>query len=397
MNKKFNWNKFFNLLLLFISMGMLVYFCVVDNNLLTLLGSLPTLNFFWLFLAAAAVPCSWLIDASILHILTCSAYQEPYSLKNAFKVTMVGQYFSAITPFAAAGQPMQFVALSRQGVSGGVALSILVRKFLIYQTTLAAYSFLVILFKLSFFREHIPAFVALALVGFLCQAGIVIMLLFFSTNRKLTTKIINGIFWLLSKVHIVRNPEKSSEKVQSQLSFYLDSNKSMNHNLRMNLKLYSLTFLQLTALFLVPFLLFKAFHHTGFPVIDMISGQAFVTMIASYTPLPGAAGTTEGGFLLLFHLFFSGEVIKQAMLLWRFITYYSGIIVGSFFAGLEKKKEKMEPAFSGIPAQKEDFRENAELSAAFAGEEVFPESEFFLESDFPPENSEAPKKSPENP
>ena len=54
-------------------------------------------------------------------------------------------------------------------------------------------------------------------------------------------------------MHIVKNPEESSEKVKTQLSFYLDNNKSMNHNARMNLKLYSLTFLQLTTMFIVPF------------------------------------------------------------------------------------------------------------------------------------------------
>ena len=49
-------------------------------------------------------------------------------------------------------------------------------------------------------------------------------------------------------------------------------------------------------------------------------------------------------------MFFSNDVIKQAMLLWRFITYYSGIIVGSFFAGLEKKKDKMQPSLAAADA-----------------------------------------------
>lgn len=39
----------------------------------------------------------------------------------------------------------------------------------------------------------------------------------------------------------------------------------------------------------------------------------------------------------LFNLFFQGETVKQAMLLWRFITYYSTIVVGMFFARLGKK------------------------------------------------------------
>ncbi len=111
----------------------------------------------------------------------------------------------------------------------------------------------------------------------------------------------------------------------------------MNHNWKLSLQLYGLTFLELTVLFSVPFFLYKAYHNPGAPYFDMVSAQAFVTMIAAYTPLPGAAGTSEGSFLVLFNLFFQGETVKQAMLLWRFITYYSTIVVGMFFARLGKK------------------------------------------------------------
>ena len=40
MKKKFDFKKFFNIGLLLLSVGMLVYFCTMDNNLLTLFGSL---------------------------------------------------------------------------------------------------------------------------------------------------------------------------------------------------------------------------------------------------------------------------------------------------------------------------------------------------------------------
>lgn len=340
--KKTDFKKVFNIALLLLSVGMLVYFCVKDNNLLTLLQSLPTLQPVWLLTACLSIVACWMLDSLLIYTITRSVYPGNYTYKGAFKITMVGQYFNAITPFAVAGQPMQLVSMSRQGVSTGIALSVLVRKFLIYQTTLTVYSLLVILFKFRFFDEQIHGFMPLALVGFVSQAAVVVLLLLFSTNRLLTTKIINGVFWLLSKLHIVRNPEETSKKVETQLQFYLDNNKSMNHNARMNLKLYAITFGQLTALFAVPFFLYKAFHKTGFPVIDMISAQSFVTMISSYTPLPGAAGTTEGSFLVLFQLFFEDGTTQQAMLLWRFITYYSSIIIGSAFAGLDKKAEKLE-------------------------------------------------------
>lgn len=352
MEKKFDFKKFFNIGLLLLSAGMLVYFCLVDNNLVTLLNSIPHLQPVWLAASMLSILCCWFFDSTLIYTITKEAYPGEYSIKNAFKVTMVGQYFNAITPFAVAGHPMQLVTMSRQGISTGIALSVLIRKFLIYQTTLTVYSLTVIIFKFGFFDSRIPGFMPLALVGFVSQAAVVVLLFLFSTNRALTTKLIRGVFWLLSKLHIVKNPEETSRKVEQQMQFYLDNNRSMNHNPRMAAKLYGLTFLQLTSLFAVPFFIYKAFHNPGLPVADMVSAQAFVTMISSFTPLPGASGTSEGSFLVLFKLFFDEGAIKQAMLLWRFITYYSSIIVGSAFAGLEKKADKLQVKMEQEAAQK---------------------------------------------
>ena len=335
--------KIFQIALFLLSIGMLVYFCISDNNLVTLLQSLPSLNFFWLFCAVACVGLTWAMDSLVIHALVSQAYDAKYRKKDAFKVTMVGQYFNSVTPYAVGGQPMQLLALTRQGVTSGIAISALVCKFLVYQTSITLYSLLVIVVKYQFFSSQIQAFMALAFIGFLCQAGIVVFVFFFTHNRIVTTKIIDGLLWLLSKLHIVKKPEETGKKVKDQLEFYIQNNKAMQGNRRMSIRIYGYTLIQLTALFSVPFFIYKAFHNPGFPVFDMISAQSFVTMISTYTPLPGAAGAAEGSFLMLFQMFFQPEVIKQAMLLWRLLAYYSCIIVGAFFAGIGNKNAKMAP------------------------------------------------------
>ena len=165
--------KIFQIALFLLSIGMLVYFCISDNNLVTLLQSLPSLNFFWLFCAVACVGLTWAMDSLVIHALVSQAYDAKYRKKDAFKVTMVGQYFNSVTPYAVGGQPMQLLALTRQGVTSGIAISALVRKFLVYQTSITLYSLLVIVVKYQFFSSQIQAFMALAFIGFLCQAGIV--------------------------------------------------------------------------------------------------------------------------------------------------------------------------------------------------------------------------------
>ena len=264
-NHALDWKKVFNISLLCLSFGMIIYFCVKDNNLAILIQSFSSLNFFWLIPAVLLIAGVWALEALLYHLIVNSVYPGQYSWKEAFRVTMVGQYFSAVTPFGVAGQPMQLVALSRQGVSSGVAVSVVVRKFLIYQTTLSLYSLGVILLKSSFFESQIHGFLPLALVGFLAQAASVLLLFLFSVSRTFTTKLIQFFFWLLSKLRLVKRPEEKSKRVHAQLESYLNNNKSMNHNWKLSLQLYGLTFLELTVLFSVPFFLYKAYHNPGAP------------------------------------------------------------------------------------------------------------------------------------
>lgn len=330
--------KIFQAVLFALTLGMLVYFCVSGNNLAVLIQSLPKINLFWILCAAASVVLNWIMDSMVIHTLIFHSSGGSYGFGRAFRVTMVGQYFNSVTPYALAGQPMQLMALLGQGVPSGIAVSTLVRKFLTYQTSITVYSLLVILVKYPFFRSKIQGFMALAFVGFLYQAAIVVALILFSYSPGFITRIIRAVIWLLTRARLVKKPEETSQKVRSQLEFFLENNRAIRGNRLLEVKLYGFTLIQLTALFLVPFFIYKAFHNPGAPVFDMIAAQSFVTMISGYTPLPGAAGAAEGSFLVIFQIFFAPGVIQQAMLLWRLLAYYSCIVVGAFFAVPERRR-----------------------------------------------------------
>jgi len=66
----------------------------------------------------------------------------------------------------------------------------------------------------------------------------------------------------------------------------------------------------------------------------MISAQVFLTMFMSCIPIPGAEGGAEAGFYLIFGIFFKASSIVPAIFIWRLITYYLTIAVGSIFTVL---------------------------------------------------------------
>ena len=64
---------------------------------------------------------------------------------------------------------------------------------------------------------------------------------------------------------------------------------------------------------------------------------------ASYTPLPGASGAQEGGFLLYYRGIFIGGTITVALLVWRFFTYYLFLLTGAADALIGTLRRKRRP------------------------------------------------------
>jgi len=91
---------------------------------------------------------------------------------------------------------------------------------------------------------------------------------------------------------------------------------------------YVISVLNLSFLFVIPYLIYLSFGYSTYGIIDVFTMEAMLFLAVSFVPLPGAAGASEGGFLLFFSPFF-GAATAVAMLIWRFLTYYMMLILGS--------------------------------------------------------------------
>lgn len=328
------------LILFLISIGILIYFCVYNNNLLTLFNVIPTLDFKWLGISILAVVMYWFIDSRVIYYLTLDTCSKKYSILEAFSIAMIGQYFNSITPYNIGGQPMQIISMTKQGIDAGLACSVFIRKFLIYQISLTLCSIVVVITKFNSFKQQIPGFMNITLIGFLSQAIIVTILILISVSKTVTDRIIDLMKFILPKLKFIKNPDEIIKSTKQQLDSYIENNKAMNKKIKLTLSMYILTLSELIILFSVPLFIYKAFNNDGFPVFDILSAQIFVTTISSCMPLPGGTGLSENSFFVLFSLFFSREILSSAMLIWRFITYYLNIIVGAIFAFIFNKNNK---------------------------------------------------------
>lgn len=345
--KKLSGKALFNIISLTVPVGLVIYFFMSENGLMDLFDKATTFNWIWIMTAVLCQFGNIGIDAYVLFKYT-NNYDKNYTLTKAIKATAIGQFYSVITPGAVGGQPMQIYCMRKQNVDMGIVTSSLMQKFLVYQTTITVYSLVALLCNLSLFQGNFSGIMlTLAIFGFVSHAVVIVVLYTFSFNRRWTESVIGGIFKFLSRIKIIKNPEEKSQNISNQLDFFHKSNINLYKNRKMLMTTCLLTIAQLTLIFYIPYAIYRAFNFFSANPFDMITGQAFVTMVSSFMPLPGGSGAAEGSFYIFFSMFFTEDTIKSAILIWRIIAYFLNIIVFAPFSRIGNKDETKK-AFENI-------------------------------------------------
>lgn len=336
------WGLVFNIFIVGLTIFLIVFFIFSKDGFIDLLNSGVKINVLWLLFAVFMHLSNIAIDATIIYLFVKESTPD-FSLKDAIVVSMVGQFYCAITPSASGGQPMQILSMTRMGVSGANGTAALIQKFLVWQFTLTAYSVFAMVAKFSMFVGSLDyAMWVLTAIGFTGQILTIVVLLLASFNKSFTSKLIGGIFRFLGKIHLMKNVDQRIVNLNKTLNSFHECNKTLNKNKALVVKVYVLTFIQLTILFLVPFCIAMSFgvgeKNGNVNMLDMLCAQSYVSMVSGLVPLPGGSGAAEYCFSQFFGSFFDAQMIKSAILIWRTITYYGTIMVSLPFAAVRKKK-----------------------------------------------------------
>ena len=316
-----------NIILLLIPIGFIIYFLTSENGMINLIESAATFSWQWIIFGVICHLSNIAADAFALYTLTKN-YSKNYTYRQSLKCTAIGQFFSVVTPAAAGSQPMQLYCLKRQNVDTGVASSIIIQKFLVYQSTITLYSLVAVICNFDIFNNgNSELMITLAALGFFSHAFVISLMYFLSFNQKVTSKLMKAIYTFLSKIKIIKNPEEKLKDLEVKLKNFYDANVYLYKNKKSLFKVAGATVVQLTLSFVVSYTIYRAFNFNSVNAFDMITGQAFITMVSSFMPLPAGAGAAEGSFYVFFEAFFTPNTIKSAILIWRIISYLLTIVV----------------------------------------------------------------------
>ena len=149
----------------------------------------------------------WTFEVFIIHELTRLLYPKQ-KFRSSIKAAMVGQFYASITPLQTGAQPAIYYVLEKEGIDSASASSILVMKFIIHQTTMTIYSFIIIILKFNYFKSMISGIFYLCLIGFIFNFGIILTAVMFSINREFTKALLLGGFKFLNKMKLIKNWQK---------------------------------------------------------------------------------------------------------------------------------------------------------------------------------------------
>ena len=255
--------------------------------------------------------CSKLILGRLGHAM-------PY--RKCLGYSFAGFYVSSITPSSTGGQPAQIFYMSKDGIPAAHGSLNMMVVAVCYQAVTFLYA------ALSFFLlPQVRAALGggLGLLMILLTAGMLSMMFLPNAARRLT----GGLVTLGVRIGLVKHEDKVRAGLERQMKAYREGADCLRANLSLVPVLLGLTFLQLTALYAVPFAVYLGFGLSGASLFQMVGTQALVSLAVGSLPLPGAVGAAEGVALHAFTLFFGAGLVTPAVMVARGISFYSFLLI----------------------------------------------------------------------
>ena len=327
-----------NYLILLSIILIVLYFSLKDNFSLVV-KEIISLNKLYVFLALIFMAIYGLLRSLSLHTII-KDFKKDFKFKDTIKNMLITQFFNGTTPFASGGQPVQIYHLKTQGVNLPTSTSIVIQNFVIYQLILLIYGTLAI--TLNFFFDFFPKNPILKnfiVLGFIVNSAVMVLLFLISYAKKQNKFVAGKIVSVLHKLKLVKYKIKTTNKLKQTVDKFYNSAKKIRKNKKTFIKCFMYNFLAFPFLYSIPLiLLYSTGDFSSLNFITSLVACSYVMIIGSFVPIPGGTGGLEFAFVQFYGNYISGHILSTVMIMWRFITYYLGMILGTIALGVNKRR-----------------------------------------------------------
>lgn len=333
-NRKF---KFvINFIIILVVLGIVLYFSLKDNYE-EILGAILHMNH-WYIVLAIVVLCLYRVLASVGHYMVIRTNQEKVSLLRCIQINFIILFFHGVTPFAGGGQPMEVYYLHQEGIPITKATNITLQNFIVYQISLVSVGVFALIYN-HFFNlfpsNHLIK--KLVVLGFTINFLVLVVTFLLSFGKKLQAFISKKGIHFLAKTKLIKEEKSMQKKFEEYLSSFHKNALELRNNKSRVIGMILINILGLCIMYSMPYVISRGMS-LSLSLTDAIVATAYVMIIGSFIPIPGGTGGVEYGFIFCFGYFISGSIVNAVMLVWRFISYYLGMVFGAIALSLYRKK-----------------------------------------------------------
>ena len=295
-------------------------------------------NVLFLILSVATLLAMILLD-SLKYYVIMRATRIKSNYGTALYIGLLGKYYDNITPFSSGGQPMQIYYLHKRGIGGGESSAIIFIKFAFNMAMWLTICFCLMLFNRSVLITHVEDLAQRNLltvagwVGFAFNCALPLLIVSCVVFPKMTWAITRWVLNIGHKLHIVKDKEARLERgknaVNSFVAAFVSMIKRPVHSIILGLLCIAEPFLSMVLPFFVVVAIGgPAVEPSWQLMIEIMTLNVYAQMSAMIVPTPGNSGAVESAFMLALTTLSTGALF-WTVFSWRFLSYYSYIIIGT--------------------------------------------------------------------
>ena len=259
---------------------------------------------------------------------TLKVLGEKITIKQCIKYSLIGFFFSSITPAASGGQPMQIYYMHKDKISVANSTLALLINLTSMQIVTIGIALISLIFNYKFMNKVL---IILFVIGVSLNACALALLLIGIFSKRLSRWLI-GIAIKILRFFRIKNIREKKYKLVVELKSYQKSAKYIKSHRRLMIKILATTAIQFFVYYSIAYWTYRSLGFNENNIVEITTMQSILFATVSSIPSPGSVGVSEGAFIEVFRNIYPTTMIKSVTLLHRAINFYlfvliSGIIV----------------------------------------------------------------------
>ena len=308
------WKYVLNIILV-LSISGLAVFLAVRNNFNLIVHHIITADYRFILIILGLM-CGFVLVRAFMLFCFARLFTKDYKYHQGIAVEFIGTFYSAVTPGGQGGEVMQAYTYKKQGIPISSAVSALAMNSIIHQILLIVFGAVSFIVKYDFIMKlpmanlftfqdgtviAVPMWL-LTLLGFGLNVGYIALILSMAYWRRFHNFIMGPIITFLSKIKLVKNPDKSRENWRIQIENFKIEIRRLFANIPFTLLISFCFIISMSIKFCIPYFVGLAMGNqsTCASFWDTIFLSNYHQMATGLIPVPGSAGVSEFVFNSLF-------------------------------------------------------------------------------------------------